>query len=104
MPGSSQMPQGTVSTSEYCPSDQIGQQGNSIPNKQTRIECSQILSQTFLQLFLLCTRRKWSIRARHILGHLNAWADALSRNLPIKSEWELCPLSFSSITKPFFLK
>ena len=36
--GSSQMSQGSVSTSEDCPSDQVGQQSSDIPNKQTGIE------------------------------------------------------------------
>ena len=46
----------------------------------------------------LCKLHSWTLRARHLLGHLNAWADSLSLSHPIRAEWSLSQLGFQQLT------
>ena len=69
----------------------------SLINKQGSNK-SKILSRFLHELLTLCARNKWTIRARHLPGHLNTWADSLSRSHPVRAEWSLSPQSSQQLT------
>ena len=50
-----------------------------------------------LHSLLLCESYHWHLTGRHIPGHLNSWADSLSRDHPIRAEWELNSQSFRQL-------
>lgn len=66
-------------------------------NKQGSNKSSR-LNLALEELLPLCLQHNWTLRAKHLPGHLNTWADSLSRNHPIKSEWSLTQESFDRIT------
>ena len=68
----------------------------SLINKQGSNK-SKILSRFLHELLTLCARNKWTIRSRHLPGHLNKWADSLSRSHPVRAEWSLSPQSFQQL-------
>ena len=68
----------------------------SLINKQGSNK-SKILSRFLHELLTLCARNKWTIRSRHLPGHLNTWADSLSRSHPVRAEWSLSPQSFQQL-------
>ena len=70
----------------------------SLINKQGSNK-SPRLNALFEETLQLCQRNNWMLRARHIPGHLNSWADSLSRNHIIRAEWILTQRSFKKITK-----
>ena len=65
----------------------------SLINKQGSNK-SKILSRFLHELLTLCAQNNWTIRSRHLPGHLNTWADSLSRSHPVRAEWSLSPQSF----------
>ena len=69
----------------------------SLINKQGSNK-SRNLSHLLQDLLYLCNLHSWTLRARHLPGHLNAWADSLSRNHPIKAEWSLSLHSSQKLT------
>ena len=66
----------------------------SLINKQGSNK-SKSVTKALHSLLLHCKTHHWHLTARHIPGHLNSWADSLSRDHPIRAEWELSPRSFS---------
>ena len=58
---------------------------------------SKVLSRFLHELLALCARNKWTFRSRHLPGHLNTWADSLSRSHPVRAEWSLSPQSFQQL-------
>ena len=68
----------------------------SLINKQGSNK-SKSLTKALHSLLLHCKTHLWHLTARHIPGHLNSWADSLSRDHPIRAEWELSPRSFSQL-------
>lgn len=69
----------------------------SLINKQGSNKSTALMSH-WDRLAHLCHQRSWTLLAKHLSGHLNSWADALSRNHETKSDWELSHLSFTQIT------
>ena len=69
----------------------------SLINKQGSNK-SMVLSRFLHELLALCARNRWTIRSRHLPGHLNTWADSLSRSHPVQAEWSLSPQSFQQLT------
>ena len=69
----------------------------SLINKQGSNK-SKVLSRFLHDLLALCARNRWIIRSRHLPGHLNTWADSLSRSHPVRAEWSLSPQSFQQLT------
>lgn len=69
----------------------------SLINKQGSNK-SRTLSLFLHDLLSLCSQHSWTLRARHLPGHLNTWADSLSRSLPIRAEWSLSQESFQQLT------
>lgn len=70
----------------------------SLINKQGSNK-SNTLNQMLLHILSLCTLKNWSLQARHIPGHLNTWADSLSRSHIIRAEWSLTQHSFNLLTQ-----
>ena len=68
----------------------------SLINKQGSNK-SKVLSRFLHELLALCARNKWTIRSRHLPGHLNTWADSLSCSHPVRAEWSLSPQSFQQL-------
>ena len=68
----------------------------SLINKQGSNK-SKVLSRFLHELLALCARNRWTIRSRHLPGHLNTWADSLSRSHPVRAEWPLSPQSFQQL-------
>ena len=69
----------------------------SLINKQGS-DKSRTLSHLLQDLLSPCKLHSWTLRARYLPGHLNAWVDSLSRNHPIKAEWSLSQHSFQQLT------
>ena len=59
---------------------------------------SSYLNKVLQRILNLCDQNQWNLIARHIPGHLNSWADSLSRNHPVKSEWTITEASFWKIS------
>ena len=70
----------------------------SLINKQGSNK-SRVLNDLLLALLKLCNLNGWDLMAKHIPGHLNSWADSLSRNHIIRSEWTLTQQSFSLLPR-----
>ena len=52
----------------------------------------------------LCSTKSWYIQAKHIPGHLNTWADSMSRDHTIRSEWSLSPRSFDQLQQSLHME
>ena len=95
--GSHPLPSGSLPPTELSYHDQVRQHGGGLPDQQKRIQQSRNLSH-LLQDLSLCNLHSWTLRTSYLPGHLNAWADSLSRNHPIKVEWSLSQRSFHQLT------
>ncbi|XP_068250282.1 uncharacterized protein [Palaemon carinicauda] len=57
------------------------------------------INQVILSIFHLAEKKRWHLSAVHLQGFHNVMADAVSRLMPIESEWSLDSGSFSFILR-----
>ena len=60
---------------------------------------SRGLNKLASKLLHTCDLHSWTIRASHIPGSHKTWADSLSRERPVRSEWSVSKESFQLLTK-----
>ena len=65
---------------------------------------SKSLTKALHSLLLHCESHHWHLTEHHIPGHLNSWADSLSRDHPIRAEWELSPWFFRQLPNHVLLQ